>query len=287
MPFIRDGLEDGSPILVMVPGPRVDLLRAHLDRDADTVHFADIEDVGRNPARIIPAWRDFVSERGDGRAEMRGIGEPSWSGRTADELIECQRHEWLINLAFADAHGFRLLCPYDSSALDPSVLEAAHDTHPVIASDGDVRTSPHYLGVEDSAGPFDGALPDAPDGAGRLRFDAGTLEPLRRYVFDQAIAASLSPSRAADLVLAANELATNSVRHADGLGVLQVWQTPDALVCDVRDDGCIRDRLVGRVRPAEGQADGFGLWLVNQVCDLVQVRSSPSRTVVRLHMRRV
>jgi hypothetical protein len=31
---------------------------------------------------------------------------------------------------------------------------------------------------------------------------------------------------------------------------------------------------------------GFGVWLANQVCDLVQIRSVAAGTVVRLHMRR-
>jgi len=31
---------------------------------------------------------------------------------------------------------------------------------------------------------------------------------------------------------------------------------------------------------------GRGLWIVNQLCDLFQLRSSPAGTVARLHMRR-
>jgi MEDS: MEthanogen/methylotroph, DcmR Sensory domain len=44
---------------------------------------------------------------------LRGIGEPLFATRSADELVECQRHEALLNLAFQDAPGFWLLCPYD------------------------------------------------------------------------------------------------------------------------------------------------------------------------------
>ena len=36
-------------------------------------------------------------------AALRGIGEPIWAERSAAELVECQRHESLLNLAFADA----------------------------------------------------------------------------------------------------------------------------------------------------------------------------------------
>ena len=43
--------------------------------------------------------------------------------------------------------------------------------------------------------------------------------------------------------------------------------------------------LAGRVR--HGPDDhGHGLWLVNQVCDLVELRSGAAGTMVRMHMRR-
>ena len=57
-------------------------------------------------------------------------------------------------------------------------------------------------------------------------------------------------------------------------------------MCEVRDTGLIAEPLVGRHRPEDGTVGGHGLWLVNQLCDLVQVRSSPTGSVVRVHMRR-
>ena len=44
-----------------------------------------------------------------------------------------------------------------------------------------------------------------------------------------------------------------------------------------------RDPLVGRRRPAE--ATGLGLWVVHQVCDLVELRTGPAGTTIRTHMR--
>jgi anti-sigma regulatory factor (Ser/Thr protein kinase) len=35
--------------------------------------------------------------------------------------------------------------------------------------------------------------------------------------------------------------------------------------------------------PPIEQYGGRGLWIVNQLCDLVQIRSAPSGTVVRVH----
>ena len=80
---------------------------------------------GANPACIIPAWREFVDEHAAASRALRGIGEPIWPDRTSAELVECQRHESLLNLAFAGTRSFHLLCPYDTEALDAAVIEEA------------------------------------------------------------------------------------------------------------------------------------------------------------------
>ena len=109
---------------------------------------------------------------------------------------------------------------------------------------------------------------------------------LRRLVKLRAAGAGLSAERAGDLVLAVNEVATNSIRHGGGGGVLRIWQAADALICEIADSGRIADPLAGRQRPASGQSGGHGLWLCNQICDLVQLRTFVTGSVVRLHISR-
>ena len=43
--------------------------------------------------------------------------------------------------------------------------------------------------------------------------------------------------------------------------------------------------LVGRERPVSAQVGGYGLWLANEVCDLVQIRCYATGSAVRLHKR--
>ena len=86
--------------------------------------------VGRNPARIIPAWRAFVDRQAAAGRPSRGIGELVGPERGAAELTECHRHESLLNLAFDGGTAWRLLCPYDTDALDPIVVDEALRTHP-------------------------------------------------------------------------------------------------------------------------------------------------------------
>ena len=85
--------------------------------------------------------------------------------------------------------------------------------------------------------------------------------------------------------MAVNEVATNSLTHGGGGGTVSVWREDDAtVVCELRDGGQISDPLAGRRRPAEDAVGGRGLWIANQVCELVQVRTFATGTAVRLHM---
>jgi anti-sigma regulatory factor (Ser/Thr protein kinase) len=72
--------------------------------------------------------------------------------------------------------------------------------------------------------------------------------------------------------------------HGGGGGILRCWWDNGATVWEVRDSGQFDDPLLGREVPAQAGASGRGLWLVNQVGDLVQMRSSGGSSVVRLRM---
>jgi anti-sigma regulatory factor (Ser/Thr protein kinase) len=284
-PFIREGLGLGESVLTVVSAAKIDLLRADLRADAERVCFADMSEVGTNPARIIPAWREFVSEGSASGRGFRGIGEPVWASRSAAELVECQRHESLLNLAFADSPAWTLLCPYDTTALRPDVIDAARRSHPVVV-DGEVtEESTTYEGLEAISEAFDDPLPAAPPRATACRFIAGSLSTVREFVATQAARAGLSDAVTDDLVLAVSELAANSLRHGGGSGKLCMWREGEMLVCEVCDKGRIADPLVGSQRPETTQTGGRGMWLVNQLCDLVQVRTFASDNVVRIHMR--
>lgn len=286
-PFIRDAVAADEPILVVVSARKIEMLRSELGRAAAEVVFADMAEVGRNPARIIPAWCEFLVENGDPERRCRGIGEPIWAGRTPEELVECERHEALLNLAFDDGPPLWLACPYDTLALRPAVIEEAHRTHPLVWDGGDGHgVSDRFPGSAAVAAPFDRPLSE-PDGpTSEIAFDTGGLRMVRAAVERAAIDGELDLTRQENLVLAVHEIATNSVRHGGGRGLLRIWQKGDALVCEIRDGGRLDQPLAGRYAPVDGQASGFGLWLANQVCDLVQIRSFEDGTVVRLLMSR-
>jgi anti-sigma regulatory factor (Ser/Thr protein kinase) len=277
LPFVRGGLVGAEPVLVTVPGPAARLLRDRLGDQVTGLTFGDIADLGRNPGRIMSAIWDFI-EQHRGRP-VRVVGEPIWPSRSAAETREAVRHEALVNLAFAASEA-AFLCPYDISQLRPGVAATARRTHPVIHTPDGPQTSPDFVAGQvprASARP----LSRVPAHAERVTYTTD-LRPVRSLVARHARRAGLNEDRVADFVLAVGEIAANTFRHTRAGGTACVWQYRGEILCQVSDEGRIGDPLVGRRRPPE--VSGLGLWVVHQVCDLVELRSGRRGTTVRMHM---
>jgi anti-sigma regulatory factor (Ser/Thr protein kinase) len=279
VPFLWAALEAEEPVLAAVSSERGELLWEELGGDARWVQFVAVEEAGRNPAGLIPLWRSFVDENGGG--PVRGISEPIWSGRSAAAIEECHRQEALFPLIFADDPAFSLLSLFDAAALP------AEEAERIAASHRRVRRG---VGVEENLRPaaagefFSGGLSPPACGAEVLHFGTAELGEVRERVAAASRRAGLGSREVADLVTAASELAANSVIHGGGGGTLRLWRENGTLLAEVEDRGLIEDPLVGRRRPAITQEGGRGLWLANQLCDLVQIRSGEQGTVVRLHV---
>lgn len=282
VPFLRGGLSADEAVFVCVPAANVALLTAGLGEDADLVHFADMGEVGRNPARIISAIADFVADHAGRR--VRFVGEPIWAGRSPEETREATRHEALLNLAFADTP-MTILCPYDVRGLHRDVLLDAQCTHPVLLQAGRRRASPAYEDAGRLPSGCEAPLPSPPSDAALVRFDREGLPRLRRLVRQAGEQAGVGADRADDLALAVNELATNTLSYTGAGGEVRLWGGGrKSLVCEVRDRGHITDPLAGRTAASEEAEGGRGLWMINQLCDLTEVRTGPTGTTIRLHV---
>jgi anti-sigma regulatory factor (Ser/Thr protein kinase) len=278
--FARAGLANGEPVLIAVPGRNGSLLREHLGGDKGLLRYADMERLGRNPARIIPMLRDFIDAHPGQR--VRYVGEPVWPGRSAAEIREATRHEALINLAFSPAE-VRILCPYEAAALPRAVVRDAGRTHPAVLTGGHPAAAARYAGPGNLPPECERPLPPPPATAETVDYRTD-LRAMRHLVADHARQAGLPGERATDLVLAASELAANTLRHTSAGGTLHLWHTATEVLCQISDRGWITDPLAGRRRRAPDER-GHGLWVVNQVCDLAELRTGRDGTTVRLHMR--
>lgn len=283
-PFVAEGVAAGQPVLVAVPESHWRPIRDALGTVADHVHYIDMAKLGSNPARIIPRWRQFVEDEGAGGQPVRGIGEPIWAGRRPVEISECQVHEALLNIAIGPDVPLWLRCPYDVDGLDDDVLEAAQRSHPLLMEQDAYRGSTRYGGVDYVESVMGVDLPEPPAGTRMLAFDRSNIGAARGSVVAWAAGVAVDRDRVDDLALAVHEVAVNSVLHGGGSGRLRMWRQPDALVCEIRDDGRLHDPLAGRKHPDDTLPRGRGLWMANQLCDLVQIRSTGHGTVVRLQL---
>ena len=279
--FVAEGAEQGECALIALPGSHARTVRGALDDAGGEATVVDMAQLGRNPGRITPFVKQFVRRH---EGNVRFVGEPIWAGRQPCEINECVRHEALINLAFEDS-GVPILCPYDTERLDDAVLEDAERTHPTILAGGKRRNSRRYKGWEDGLAAGSRPLAELGRPQGELEFERGDLSLVRSVVRRQLERVELPHARAHGLVLAANEAASNSVVHGgSSAGRLRVWQVGEGVVCEITDPGRIADPLAGRTRPPLDAETGRGMWLMNQVCDLVETRSDEGGTTVRLHV---
>jgi hypothetical protein len=248
-------------------------------RAAQEVQFVDMMALGQNPARIIPAWRDFVETESGGRGPVRGIGEPIWPGRHAEELLECQLHEALLNVAIEPATPLWLICPYDAASLDADVLAEAARSHPVLVEAGSHRGSAHYVGRPHADALFGAGLSEPRGRPQVASYTADTIHRLLAYAKLELWITGLSAERAAQLAAATELLARGSLHRGAADVSIRIWSDPDAVVCEVSDDAPVSDPLHGRSLPVD---EHEGLWRANQACDLVQLRSAEGRTTVRI-----
>lgn len=278
--FVRAGAAAGEPVLVAVPRANLKWLPAALGDDAANVRFEDMNEIGRNPACILPMIQEWLDQH-DRRARV--ISEPMWPQRSYAETAECLRHEALLNHALQGSDA-TILCPYDAENLEALVLEGAELTHPQVRDAAGSRASERY---ED---PLRGSvserwpLGDPTEPMSEHSF-AGDLRSLRRAIDADPSLKGVTRERREDVVFVVNEAATNAVRHGDGRCTARLWHDGRSVVSEVSFDTTVPDVLAGRVRPLSDAVDGRGLWLINQMCDLVELRTAATGTTLRMHVR--
>jgi anti-sigma regulatory factor (Ser/Thr protein kinase) len=284
--FVFAGLARGDRVVVALGEAKVGALREKLGPDGGAVQFVVVESEISNPTMQIPFWRSVVDSLLPGQG-CRGVSEPLRSGMTDEQIAECQLNEALLNAAFDAGARFWLLCTYDELLVDEANLNEAHRSHRYVATGSEpTRASAEYDAGGEDAFYRQGRLMEAPHDAQGFEVDTGSVGMARQLLFEFAHAFGMTESAAADCALAGHEVIANSLKHGGGTAHLSFWRERETLICEVRDRGRFDDPLAGRTKPSARARGGRGLWIANQLCDLVQVRSETDGTVVRLHMCR-
>ena len=277
---VRDGVENDERVIVLAPGARLAEVTDAIVDDQDDVTLLAIDEHGRNPNRIATLLHTFEIS-GEGRRSL-GVVDMSGESRSSAALDEARFADAVLNLTQLRVWPMSVVCLYDNDRLDTEGLHALRCSHPVVrGQDTNVDYDPDL-----ATRLFATDLPAPPMAAERFDIHGPQLGDAREFVRLEAGQHGVAADRVDDLVLAVNEIVTNSLRHGGGHAAVAVWFDGASVVCEVRDQGYISDPLAGRFAPLPSVSSGRGLWLANHLCDLVQVRSAPGRSVVRMYVDR-
>ncbi|TQN35725.1 anti-sigma regulatory factor (Ser/Thr protein kinase) [Blastococcus colisei] len=289
LPFVEAGLSAGDLVALTCPPDTVALLARELGPQAGAVESDQRLSLlgSRAPDALAMCSRYLERAAASGSGRLRVLAEVDFGHDPAD-WREGQRYESVSNRLMGTAP-LDALCLYDRRRLDPSVVESAAATHPVLVEGSGRRANPAFQdpGTYVPSLP----LPREPVEDGEPVFavdDARTLAGLRHQL--GAVLASLVPGRdqQGDLHLALSEIAANAFRHGVRPVSARVWGDGGHVVCRITDRGTsYADPFSGFV-PAHGldlSRGGMGLWLARKLWDHVDVLPGPAGLSVRLSSR--
>lgn len=280
-PIIAATLDADGIVVAALDAVHQEALQSALGDTAGAVEFADPVEVHSVPGFTVAVrWARTA----------RRLTKPGSRALVVDQYLDgldrgpehWARLDIALNVALPGLP-VTVLCPYPR---DSPELARVRATHPSICAPGGSRANSGYRQPDDAV--IDFPPPPPPElgpPAALMAFATGALAPLRHLVGAVATAAGLGPERVADLVLAANEIASNSVEHGPGSGVLRLWDTGGKLVAEIADTGGpMNVPFPGIALPPPGGARGRGMWLASELCDVLEVWSDSDATVIRMHV---
>jgi anti-sigma regulatory factor (Ser/Thr protein kinase) len=285
VPYVAGGINGGHCVFVAARGDYLAPLRAELGALADGTRMADTHEWFPHPATRLRAFHELISDGTSQGAERLCLaGEPVWPWGPPELVREWQRYESILN-AVLSSFSVSLMCLYDASSLDASILSTALRTHPTFHCDGASGPSPDFQEPEAFLRGSNPLPAPPPEGSSRMTRILET-SAARRFLNELILRAGIEPGRAADLRTAANEVLTNALVYG-GEATLTAWTEGDHFFCQIEDrGGGIADPMAGYRPPSEEGSSGRGLWISRQLVDLLQIVPTSAGTTVRMTVRR-
>ena len=284
VPFLAAGLAAGEPVLAVTTRANLELIGAALGERAGDVDYAESAFFGRRPPQRVAAFYRYWTRHAAARSGVRILAEPVWAGRSGREIAAWTRMESALNVALA-ATSIWMICPYDTRTLGPDIVAGALRTHPAQVTGEELSPSADFTDPAEFARSCDtGPLAQPPADVAAFGFD-GDLRGLRRFIASQADAYGVTGDRAEMLVLAVSEVGAYLKNQGPGTAAVRAWEQPGAVVCDFRQPGAsVSDPFLG-LRPAGLEPGaGDGLWLANQICDWMEIRSGAEGCAIQLQV---
>lgn len=281
VPFVAAGIERNERVVVVVGAATGLKLRRQLGPRAE-FDLWDANDVYTSPVRTLAAYVDTVASSTEEGRCIRVAGEPVWVGRSPLELVEWTCVEAACNVVFADSN-LEMLCPYNTSVLDPAIIAAARRTHPHIQRGSAVGASSAFAPVEHQSSVRASSLPPRAAGFERISIASPVaFSSVMASVEAFGRAKGMARTRLVDFCVAVRHLIEDLFEYGVGRAQLNVWTTAEDLVCEVEIDSAFASPFAGYLPESQSAPFDAGLWHAGQKCDLLAVRELEGNSTVRM-----
>lgn len=284
LPFVRDGLSAGEPVLVALPPALAELVLAELPTERGAVTVIPHRELYRRPALGVQALQRAVADQSPPEGgHIRVLGATPLPAAQAP-WQPWARFEAYLTSALASSPAW-LLCLFDGEVASPEVLDDVRRTHPhLVDPETGRRANPTWEAGESFLLDSLSRQAQADGSPPRVSVVDPAPHEARRLVAQAAEPSRLSTEDRLDLVTAVSEVVTNAQQHGRPPILLQIWPDEDQVTVAVRDAGSgPADPAVGlRRADREPGGGGMGLWLAHLLCSQVTMRVDPDGFEVRL-----
>jgi anti-sigma regulatory factor (Ser/Thr protein kinase) len=255
------------------------LLREELGSEADDIAFTDCDDFYVRPVDAVAAYDATMGDLlASGATSARVIGEIPLQP-TRDAWSEWISYEAIINRALADlpAH---VLCVYGTETAPEHVIDAVWRTHPHVDTNAS-GSHPEYHDPCDVVAAHTAESGSAPD----LRTLPPTADSVefRELLADELTVARAPRAKVMDMLVAANEVFENALRHGGGATRVRAGLANGWFVCEIEDRGPgLDDPLAGYLPPRPEHARGRGLWIARRIVRRLELLDNKPGLTVRL-----
>lgn len=281
VPFLKDGLGAGDPMLVALSDRHTALVRSALPARLPLEVLPS--DVYLRPAKVLRAYRERMAAHVRAGAErIRVVGElPAAAfGATWDWWA---RYESAANRAYCDFPVW-CLCVYDRRTIPPAVLRDVVRTHPTLTGPDGARepsgayTEPRtYLSETRPVA----ADPVQLGGPAAVLHDPAPAQA--RAAVRDVDRGRVSDDDVEDLVVAVSEVVTNAILYGGAPVEVRMWTGGDRIVVTVSDTGTgPADPFAGMMPSRDDDTSGRGLWITHQCVNHVATVRRPGRFTIRL-----
>ena len=145
LPFLRQGMELGDHVLVVLRERGRAVLGDALAEDADQVEFADAREWYRSPEHAFQGYTRYLGDQlARSARRIRVVAEVIWPADfAAADVAGWKRYEAGISTAMASVP-VSFICAYDTRELPDDIVADALRTHPLVRTGEGARPSSRY-----------------------------------------------------------------------------------------------------------------------------------------------